>query len=148
MDEPAEQMRRKLTGVAAIVFVVCVIVVAYYVSRPEQAPTTEERVVASATSTRVSSPDKETGIVFTKKGFVPKKLTVKQGARVTVKNSSSANMQFSSSARSAKRLSNNELNLRTLLPGESASMVTSKVGTWSFRDSLGGEFTGTLKVIE
>lgn len=150
MERSPEQLRSMLTGVVAIVFVLIVVAIAYHFSRPQPAESltdSRERSVASTVNTRIYGPKKEADILFTKNGFVPKKLTVKKGAVVTVENDSSDNVQFSSGERSPKRV-NSDLNLRTLLPGEDASFIAKKVGSWKFRDSLGGEYTGTLTVIE
>ena len=150
MERSPEQLRSMLTGVVAIVFVLIVVAIAYYFSRPQPAESStdsRERGVASAVNTRIYSPKKEADILFTKNGFAPRKLTVKKGSMVTVENNSSDNMQFSSGERSSKRI-NNDLNLKTLLPGEDASFIANKLGTWKFRDSLGGQYTGTLTVIE
>lgn len=150
MDRPTEQLRSILTGVVAIVFAMCVVAIAYFSSRPEpdaSLTANSERAVANIMNTRTASPRKDTLITFSSKGFAPKKLTVKQGTDITFKNTSSANVQFSSSERSTKRV-NTELNLKTLLPGESVSFDVNKLGTWRFGDSIGREFTGTLKVIQ
>lgn len=84
-------------------------------------------------------------IVFTDDGFEPKEITVSKGTTVTVKNSSSKNVQFSSGDHPT-HMANPEMNLRELSPGESASFTAVTAGEHSFHDHIDASNTGTLTV--
>lgn len=88
-----------------------------------------------------------TTIIFTNNGFSPQTYTTKVGTRVTVRNDSSARLQFSSDDHPTHR-EETELNLDVLQPGESASFTPTRVGTWGFHDHINDSFTGTLTVTE
>ncbi len=97
----------------------------------------------------VSSPQNEaaTVITFTSNGFTPTALTVKKGTTVTVVNSSSQRVQFSSDDHPSHRL-NEGMNLPVLAPGASDSFVADTVGEWGFHDHIDDSFTGVVTVTE
>lgn len=86
-------------------------------------------------------------IVFTDSGFSPDKTVVKKGATVTVKNDSKNPVQFSSDDHPSHRLET-EMNLRVLQPGESASFIITRVGSWGYHDHIDDSMVGTLTVTE
>lgn len=86
-------------------------------------------------------------ITFTNSGFSPQDVSVKKGTKITVKNDSDSNVQFSSDDHPT-HTKQTEMNLRTLQPGESASFTVTRVGTWGFHDHIDDSKTGTLTVTE
>ena len=86
-------------------------------------------------------------ITFTDSGFTPNKLTVKKGTVVTVKNTSSKSVQFSSDDHPTHR-EDPEINLKTLAAGESATFTAQTVGTHGYHDHINDELVGTLVVTE
>ncbi len=98
--------------------------------------TTNNEVVASGAT-----------IVFTDNGFSPQNYTVKKGQAVTVKNTSSSDVQFSSDDHPA-HTDDPELNMSVLKPGESGTFTPPRAGTHGFHDHLQDQFTGTLVVTD
>ena len=90
--------------------------------------------------------DQSATIIFTDKGFEPSRLSVKIGATVTIKNSSSKDVQFSSDDHPTHKL-NSGMNLRVLAPGESAMFIANQAGDWGFHDHIDDSFTGTITVM-
>lgn len=86
-------------------------------------------------------------IVYTDDGFTPDTLTVKQGTTVTVENKSSQSLEFSSGPHPT-HTAEPELNLAEQQPGQSATFVPTKIGTWSYHNHFNEEKTGTLVVTE
>ncbi len=85
-------------------------------------------------------------IVYTNKGFSPVTLTVKEGSVVTIKNDSSAILQFSSDSR-AGYANEPELNLVEQVPGQSESFKPTKVGRWMYYNYINHLQTGMLVVV-
>jgi hypothetical protein len=86
-----------------------------------------------------------TVITFTDKGFDKSTYTSKAGEAVTVKNSSSMDLQFSSGEHPT-HLEHPEINMGILSPGDSGTITPAGKGTYSFHDHINAEFTGTLIV--
>lgn len=87
----------------------------------------------------------ESTIEYTNDGFSPGELTVKAGATVTIKNSSSRPLQFSSDEH-PEHTNNPELNLSTLSPGESQMLTVTAKGTHGVHNHLNETHTATLIV--
>lgn len=86
-------------------------------------------------------------ILFTDEGFSPKEYTVRANQKVTVKNDSSVQLQFSSDDHPT-HTEQPELNLPVLQPGEEASFTPTRVGNWGFHDHINDQYTGSLTVTE
>ncbi len=116
---------------------------------------TSTRQTNTDNSTEISNPVGETPqmdrdaltITYTDNGFEPKDITVKKGSTVTVKNSTSGFMQFSSDDHPVHQ-DNEEMNLKNIGAGESVTYTASKTGTWGFHDHIEDSKTGTITVTE
>lgn len=86
-------------------------------------------------------------ITYSDDGFSPKNPMVKKDGTVTVRNTSSRSVQFSSDPHPA-HTNEAELNLKDLAPGESASFTVTRVGTFGFHNHLNASETGELMVME
>lgn len=86
-------------------------------------------------------------INFTDSGFEKTEYEVKRGAKVTVKNNSDMQLQFSSDDHPV-HTDNPELNMTLLQPGESATLVPDTVGDWGVHDHLNPQYSTTLHVTE
>lgn len=112
---------------------------------PSQSNSPETTSEASKDNTASSS--EEATITFTDSGFSPSTLTVKPGTRVTVVNSSSRSVQFSSDDHPT-HTEDPEINMDVLAPGERGSFTVKTVGTHGFHDHLDDSKVGTLVVTE
>ena len=151
-------MNRKLvtTGVVVLVVIAAVTFAVFGMNKDATAPSgsssedtqTTQNTDSESSDTQPESEATETAtITFTNDGFSPNSLTVKKGATVTVKNSSSVDVQFSSDDHPTHRL-DPEINLEVLEPGQSASFVAKTVGTHGFHDHIDDSKVGTLIVTE
>lgn len=140
-EQTPNQSRIILIALALIV-IVAIVVVMIFANR-SQAPTTTQN---EQTGTTNPSTDAAT-ITFTDAGFSPTTLTVKKGTKVTVVNSSSSSVQFSSDDHPT-HLEDPEINMSELAPGESGSFTATTVGTHGFHDHIDDSKTGTLVVTE
>lgn len=101
----------------------------------------------TTTDEAAPTPSERMSIVYSDNGFEPADITVKKGTVITVKNESSRDVQFSSADHPTHQ-ENNEMNLKTLSPGESDSYTASKAGTWGYHDHIDESQTGTVTVTE
>lgn len=146
--------RAVTAGLVTLVVIAAVIFAVFAMNKDAAAPasetsdTVETQTTESETEVQSEVGATETAtITFTNAGFTPGSLTVKKGATITVKNTSSTEVQFSSDDHPTHRL-NTEMNLKTLQPGESASFTAETVGTHGFHDHIDDSKTGTLIVTE
>lgn len=86
-----------------------------------------------------------TVIMFTDDGFDKTEYTAKAGEAVTVKNTSSMDLQFSSDSHPTHR-DHPELNEGVLSPGQSSTFTPEGKGSYGFHDHLHDQYTGTLIV--
>lgn len=153
-------MNKKLViGLVAVVIVVAGFAAVFGLHKNASAPANQEAASSQAADetdsseqTEATSSNDQTSsqtatITFTDDGFMPSTLTVKKGTVVTVKNSSSNRVQFSSDDHPTHRL-DPEINLEVLEPGESASFTAKTVGTHGFHDHIDDSKVGTLIVTE
>jgi plastocyanin len=84
-------------------------------------------------------------ITYTDEGFNPDSLTVKVGNTITIKNSSTGNLQFSSDNHPS-HTENVELNQTELAPDQSQNITLTKQGTWGYHNHLDPSKTGTIIV--
>lgn len=84
-------------------------------------------------------------ITYTNDGFSPTKLTVKAGTRVTIKNTSSTELNLLSNPHPV-HTDNPELNTENIGPGESTTFTPTIKGTWGYHNHENSGDTGTLIV--
>jgi len=135
--------------VAAAVVLVGAGVVVYTMNKKDNASEQTKTTDTSKTNGTADSSEKavvgSTVITFTDKGFDKTTYRSKAGEAVTVKNMSSNDLQFSSDDHPT-HLSNPELNMDILGPGESGTFTPAGTGTYGFHDHIEDQFTGTLIV--
>lgn len=78
-------------------------------------------------------------------GFGPDNLSVKAGTTITIKNSSTSEIQFASDPHPA-HTDNTELNVGLVAGGASKSFTVTKVGVWKFHNHLNPNQTGQITV--
>ena len=150
-EQTPKQSKAVLIVIAVIVVLAVAGVAVMIFANQSQAPTTtqnEETGSNSQTDANAGNTTSETAtITFTNNGFSPATLTVKKGTKVTVVNSSSSDVQFSSDDHPTHR-EDPEINMEILTPGESGSFTVTTVGTHGFHDHVDDSKTGTLVVTE
>ena len=97
-------------------------------------PTTSDQNVATAAT-----------ITYDGNGFSPNKVTVKEGDKVTIKNTSSTVVEFDSDPHPV-HTDNTELNVGSISPGKSMTFMVDKSGTWGYHNHLDSGQTGTIVV--
>lgn len=157
--QKSEFKKSKLVVGVALVVVGVVLLVWSLAGKGAEAPANESSQRSNESTSQQSTtgkPDKSVltnntaqpaEIVFTNDGFSPAELEVTAGTVVTVRNSASTDVQFSSDDHPTHRI-NQGMNLQILKPGESATFIAEKVGEWGFHDHLDASFTGVLTVTQ
>jgi plastocyanin len=84
-------------------------------------------------------------ITYSNNGFSPSSLTVKSGTTITIKNTSSNSLQFSSDPHPV-HTDDPELNLGVISPGQSQTLTVTKTGTHGYHNHLNPSDTGTIIV--
>jgi plastocyanin len=84
-------------------------------------------------------------ITYSNNGFSPSTLTVKSGTTITIKNTSSNSLQFSSDPHPV-HTDDPELNLGVISPGQSQTLTVTKTGTHGYHNHLNPSDTGTIIV--
>lgn len=151
--EQSTQHKSRAVLVAIIVVAVLAVagVAALVIANPSSAPTTTQNEATGSTAetdaNNAGSTAETATITYTDNGFTPATLTVKKGTKVTVVNSSSNPVQFSSDDHPTHRL-DPEINMSELAPGENGSFTVTTVGTHGFHDHIDDSKTGTPIVTE
>lgn len=136
--------------IGAVILTLALAGLVLYVLQTQQTSTNKERSdvspnVAQTSDQDAPAPSDRMAITYTNAGFEPHDITVKKGTVITVTNSSSHSVQFSSNDHPA-HTENTEMNMATLAPGESDSYTASRTGTWGFHDHIDESKTGTVTV--
>ncbi|PJE65423.1 hypothetical protein COU91_01740 [Candidatus Saccharibacteria bacterium CG10_big_fil_rev_8_21_14_0_10_47_8] len=84
-------------------------------------------------------------IAYSDSGFSPSKITVKSGATVTIKNTSSNELQFNSDPHPI-HTDNEELNVGAVASGQSQTFTASTKGTFGYHNHLNPSDKGTIVV--
>jgi plastocyanin len=84
-------------------------------------------------------------ITYSDSGFSPSKTTVKAGDTVAIKNTSSSELQFDSDPHPV-HTDDEELNVGTVAPGETAKFTVTTKGTFGFHNHLNPGDTGTIVI--
>lgn len=142
----------KLTGIIVIALVaIGGGAVLWWALQPAKTPLKSDSSLAPSTSQQ--APSEQHGqadtvvITYTDRGFTPTDPMIKRGGTVTVRNTSSHDVQFSSDPHPA-HTGEGELNLKELAPGEAASFTVTRVGNFGFHNHLNPSESGTLMVME
>jgi plastocyanin len=84
-------------------------------------------------------------ITYSADGFSPTSATVSSGGTVTVKNTSSGNMQFASDPH-PQHTDDPELNAGLIAAGQSKTFTVTKKGTFGYHDHLNPSMIGTITI--
>ena len=151
--------KKVLIGVIAVAGIILLGTWAYIMAQPNAnngntttttPSTSQESTPSSDTSPTTEVPAAKTAaatITYTDEGFMPNMVKIKKGEVITVKNSSTRNLQFSSADHPTHRL-DPELNMNVLKPGESGNITVATVGTHGYHDHLDASMTGSIEVTE
>lgn len=99
----------------------------------------------SGNSTSSSSQSSAATITYSDSGFSPSTVTVHSGDTITLKNTSSASMQFDSDPHPV-HTGDPELNVGEISPGQSATLQVAAKGTHGYHNHLNPAQTGTIVV--
>lgn len=142
-------MKKAITVIAVIVILAGVGLLLLNKSSDDTAndSATSTSPTASSNQSDVSADKSSNGptITYTDNGFSPASLTVKSGATITIKNSSSRSLEFESDPHPA-HTDDPELNVGLVAPGESTTFTPDTTGTHGFHNHQNSSDTGTLIV--
>jgi len=82
-------------------------------------------------------------ITYSDSGFSPNSVTVKSGDTVAIKNTSSSDLQFDSDPHPV-HTDDEELNVGTVTPGQTATFTVTTKGTFGYHNHLNASDTGTI----
>lgn len=137
-----------------IIAALIVIVGGFLLFKPKNNNTTQQTATTPAASEQSTdnsgqgnAEDKNTAatITYTDSGFSPATLTVKADTKVTVKNDSSGDLQFSSDPHPV-HTDDPELNESVIGPGQTTTFTVKETGTHGYHNHLKDADTGTLIV--
>jgi plastocyanin len=106
---------------------------------------TSSQPTASSSSQPASDQSSGATITYSDNGFSPSTLTVKAGTTITIKNTSSSDMQFDSDPHPA-HTDDPELNVGIVSPGQSMTFTVTTTGTHGYHNHLNPSDTGTIVV--
>jgi len=132
-------MKAFIIGLAAVV----IIGVGAYVVLHKPASTTPSPAPSQVQARDDSSHNSPNTITFDGDHFSPATLTVSAGTTVTVKNSSSQELQFDSDPHPV-HTDDTDLNAGTIDPGHSQTFTVEKTGTFGYHDHLNPSIQGTI----
>lgn len=124
--------------IAATLLVVAGAVAYFFIQPASNAPKSQQKTTTSTT------PAANT-IVFDGNTFNPETLTVKSGTSITIKNTSSVDVQFDSDPHPVHS-DDTDLNVGNIAPGESTTFTVTKVGSFSYHDHLDPGVQGKIVV--
>ena len=84
-------------------------------------------------------------ITYSDSGFSPATVTVKSGAAITIKNTSSHEVDFASDSHPV-HMDDPELNAGTITPGQTVSITVTTKGAHGYHNHLNPAETGTVVV--
>ena len=84
-------------------------------------------------------------ITYSSHGFSPANLTVKTGATVTIKNTTSEDMQLDSDPHPV-HTDDTDLNVGLVAPGQSRTFVVTKTGTFGYHNHLDPSDKGLITI--
>jgi plastocyanin len=114
-------------------------------STPTSKSSTSNSSSSSSTPSATSDQNSGATITYSNNGFSPSTLTVKAGTKITIKNTSSEDMQFDSDPHPA-HTDDTELNVGIVSPGESMTFTVTTTGTHGYHNHLDPSDTGTIIV--
>lgn len=138
----------------SVLIIVLVIVVlaggAFALSKNKKNDTSTTSSTSSSSSTPSSDSNSSSStatdtITYTNNGFSPSSITVKVGTKVTIKNNSSAALQFDSNPH-PDHTDDPELNVGTISAGSSATVTVNNTGSHGYHNHLRSGDTGTIVV--
>ena len=99
------------------------------------------------TTSNSSSTNENTSdiIAYNGESFSPSQLTVKSGATVTIKNTSSRQLQMQSDPHPV-HTDDPDLNVGVVEPGQSQTFTVTQKGTFGYHDHINPSETGTITV--
>ena len=121
-------------------------------NKPALSPTSSTTNNSNSNTTSNSTESENTStdtanatITYTDDGFGPSTLTVKVGTKVTIKNDSSSDLEFSSDDHPT-HTKDPEINTEAIGPGETTTITPTTKGTHGYHNHLNPSDTGTLVV--
>ena len=96
-------------------------------------------------SEAVTSPNIPNSITFDGSTFSPAVLTVRTGTTVTIKNTSSADVQMDSNPHPI-HTDDTDLNVGLVSPGQSQTFMVVKKGSFGYHDHLDPSIQGTITI--
>lgn len=150
--------KKVLVSIIAAAAVILAATAAYMMTRPTADNNTVDDTVVDKPMSDIVSPEASNDsseqmdtpllvIMYSDSGFEPSPLTVKKGTTITVTNNSSSDLMFASADHPAHQ-DNTELNIDTIEPGKSGTVVITKTGTWGYHNHDNAEHAGQIIVTE
>ncbi len=151
-------MRKSNLAIVVVIVVVLVALGAFIFGKSSKPKTSSSSTTNSssassnATPTNTSNSPSSTGsqstanvITYNGSSFNPAKLTVKSGDSVTIKNTSSKDVQFDSNPHPL-HTDDQDLNVGVVAGGQSQTFTVTKKGTFGYHNHLDSSQTGMLVI--
>jgi len=137
-------MKRTLIIVIGLIVIVVVAGVAFMAKQPSTKSASDTSNTQA--STQASSNQQAAAVItYTSSGFSPAQTTVKSGNSVTFKNQSSDEIQVDSNPHPV-HTDDTDLNVGTIAPGASATVMLTKKGTFGFHNHLDPSDTAKITI--
>ena len=116
-------------------------------NKPTTKSTTQQQAPNTTSNSSSSNTEQSSGatITYSDNGFSPSTLTVKAGTTVTIKNTSSGDMQLASNPHPT-HTDDPELNVGLVQSGQSMTFTVNTKGTHGYHNHLNPSDTGTIIV--
>lgn len=132
-------------AVIAVVGVVVLVLVGWFLTRPKQTTSPELSQPTQAPVSTESAVFSANTVNITDSGFSPKEIIIKAGGSVTWENQDSVGHTVNSAVHPT-HLVYPPLNLDVIKPGEQKSLAFPAVGTYKYHDHLNPSLTGSVTV--
>lgn len=135
-------MGKSVLAIIAAVIIIGGGYLVFHKSPNKTATTTSSQSQSSNSSTSQSAPNT---IAYDGNKFSPATLTIKSGTMVTIKNTSSEDLQFQSDPHPT-HTDDSDLNVGVVAPGQSKTFTVTNKGTFGYHDHLNPSEKGTITI--
>lgn len=132
-------------AIVALIGVVIIGVGAFALTRGSSDSNTNEPTQSTTSNSSSTNENASDTIAYNGESFSPSQLTVKSGATVTIKNTSSRQLQMQSEPHPV-HTDDPDLNVGTVAPGQSKTFTVAQKGASGYHNHLNPSERGTITV--
>jgi plastocyanin len=132
-------------AIIALIIVVIIGAGTFALTRNSNNSNTNESTQPIPANTSNNQQNRLNEITYDGKSFSPSQLIVESGATVTIKNTSSRQLQMQSDPHPA-HTDDPDLNVGTVAPGQSKTFTVTQKGTFGYHDHLNPSEKGTISI--